>query len=112
MAFALYNLSKTDVDPEVEKLLLKLKSANIDSKFSDLKNILSSKNVKFTDVELINNLDFLKKDIAEKEYKIVRRQIVGFGYHFLYFTLKHSRMNVRATTIAEKNERIFFFCHR
>ena len=34
--------------------------------------------------------------VAEKEYKIVRRQIVDFGYHFLYFTLKHSRMNVKA----------------
>jgi hypothetical protein len=39
--------------------------------------------------------------VAEKEYKIVRRQILGFGYHFLYFTLKHSRMNVRAPVCTE-----------
>jgi len=44
---------------------------------------------------------FVCGSVAEKEYKIVRRQIVGFGHHFFYFTLKHSRMNLRAPVCAE-----------
>ena len=38
---------------------------------------------------------------AEKEYKIVRRKIVDFDYHIFYFTLKHSKMNVKAPVCAE-----------
>lgn len=38
---------------------------------------------------------FVCGKIAEKEYKVVRRQIVGLGLHFFYFSLKHSKMNLR-----------------
>ena len=39
--------------------------------------------------------------VAEKEYKVVRRQIIDLGHHFFYFTLKHSRMDLRAPVCAE-----------
>ena len=44
--------------------------------------------------------------IPSKEYKVIRRQIIGFGYHVIYFTLKHSQMKLKVPVCARHYQQL------